>query len=118
MTLSPRGRELAEGLVVQLRKEYVDGCRDRHQVDRLLQRWQSALDELEPPESRRLMQAVRPLLRGYAGLGMGERQHSLVESGQELARLAGVEKKPKSLESTASSPPAGKASLTLDDEGM
>ena len=118
MTLSPRGRELAEGLVVQLRKEYVDGCRDRYQVDRLLQRWQSALDALEPAESRRLMQAVRPLLRGYAGLGMGERQHSLVESGQELARLAGVEKKPKSLDSTVTSPPAGKASLTLDDEVM
>lgn len=118
MTLSPRGRELAEGLVVQLRKEYVDGCRDRYLVDRLLQRWQSALEELEPAEGRRLLQAAKPLLRGYAGLGMGERQHSLVEAGQELARLAGVEKKPRDLAPVASAPPAGKASLDLDSEVM
>jgi len=118
LTLSPRGRELAEGLVIRLRKEYQDGCRDRHGIDRLLQRWHLALEELEPAECRRLTQAARPLMRGYSGLGMGERQHSLVETGQALARLAGLEKKPASLTPAANTPPAGKANLSLDDEVM
>ncbi|MFN8611421.1 MAG: ATP-dependent DNA helicase RecG [Vulcanimicrobiota bacterium] len=119
MTLSPRARELAEALVVQLRKEYQDGCRDRYQVDLLVQRWQAAVDQLEPAEGRRLVQSIRPLLRGYHGLGMGERQHTLVETGQDLARLAGIERKPKPAAATVSAPPpAAKANLELDSEVM
>jgi len=117
LSLSPRGRELAEALVIQLRREYKDGCRDRFQVDRLLQRWQVAVEELEPGESRRLMQAVRPLLRGYFGLGMGERQHSLVEAGQELGRLAGIEKQSSAARPAGPPPPpASKATLSLESE--
>jgi ATP-dependent DNA helicase RecG len=119
LTLSPRGRELAEALVVQLRKEYQDGCRDRYQVDRLVQRWQAAVDELEPAEGRRLTQSIRPLLRGYHGLGMGERQHTLVETGQDLARLAGIERKPGPPKSAAPPPPpVAKGNLELDSEVM
>jgi len=118
LTLSPRAQELAEALVVQLRKEYQDGCRDRYQVDRLVQRWQVAVDELEPAEGRRLTQSIRPLLRGYHGLGMGERQHTLVETGQDLARLAGIERKPKPPAKTVAPPPALKGNLELDSEVM
>lgn len=101
MTLSDRGQEITLSLIQTLRREYQDGCRNRYQVDRWMERWQRAVEELEPAESRRLLQAARPLLRGYGHLGMGERQHSLVETGQELARLAGVQKE----RSTASPPP-------------
>lgn len=117
MSLSERGQELARALIVQLRHEYKDGCRDRYRIDRLLERWQSAVEELEPAESRRLLQAVRPILGGYATLGMGQRQHSLVESGQELGRLAGIEKQPTRPPSEAVPlPVAGKANLSLESE--
>jgi ATP-dependent DNA helicase RecG len=117
LTLSPRGRELAEALVLRLRREYQDGCRDRYTVDAQLERWQAALEALEPAESRRLQQAVRPLLRGYHGMGMGERQHSLVEAGQELGKLAGIEKPSRaSSASGVAPPPALKPTLGLESE--
>jgi ATP-dependent DNA helicase RecG len=117
LNLSPRASELVLALLAQLRKEYQDGCRDRYQVDRLLERWQLATEELETAESRRLVQCLRPLLRGYHGLGMGERQHSLVEAGQDLGRLVGQEKTARPAAQVAL-PAAGKANLELDSDAM
>ena len=120
MSLSPRGQELAEGLIRRLRREYADGCRDRTAVDATLERWHKAMEVLEPAEYRKLSQCVRPLMRGYHGLGAGERQHCIVEAGQELGRLAGIQKAPPAASAAPPTPKAaaGKPLLTLDTEVM
>jgi ATP-dependent DNA helicase RecG len=113
--VSPEAVELAAGMVRLLRTEYKDGCRDRRAIDVMMERWKDRVDQLEPAESRRLLAAVRPLLRGYSCLAMGERQHCIVTSGQELARLSGQEKAHVAGTAVAP-PPAGKPTLQLDSQ--
>ncbi|MEW6280636.1 MAG: ATP-dependent DNA helicase RecG [Candidatus Eremiobacterota bacterium] len=112
--VSARGVELALGMVRVLREEYADGMRDRRGVDRLLARWTAEVEKLPPAESRKLLQAVRPLAKGYSGMSGGERKHVLVEVGNSLKRLAGAEAPASKVE--AARPPAGQAVLRLEDD--
>jgi len=114
VTLSPLGERLVRRLVEILREEFRDGLRDRHRIDAHLERLRPHLEELEPEETRRINNALKPLLRGYQSLGRGEREHSLVSAGQELKRLLGVSAPAPSAKSQA--PTGQKAALRLDSE--
>ncbi len=113
--LSEPARVLASRLVRVLREEYKDGLRDRRGVDRLLSLWSLEVEKLPAAEARRLLGAIRPLARGYASMAAGERQHTLVEVGQALGRLAGEAPRGQPSEQ-AEGPKAGKAQLRLDSK--
>ncbi len=115
MTLSPSGERVVRRLVELLRKEFRDGLRDRHRIDDFLEWLQPQLDELPTEETRRVNTALKPLLRGYSALGRGEREHSLVSAGQELARLLGTSPVTETA-SPSQAPTAQKAALRLDSE--
>ena len=114
--LSPRGRRMAARMADYLRQEYRDGCRDRRNLEGLVQLLGDRADTLPPAEGRTLMRAVRPLF-GYADLSAGERQHRVVQVGRELARLADPEQAPPPPpQASATRPPAGVATLNLRAE--
>ncbi len=115
MTLSQQAQKLCESLIRVLREEYRDGLRGRRGVDRVLEKWQLEVHQLESSESRALLSAIRPLSRGYEHLPAGEREHNLVTVGQELGRLAGIAKHSKPAPRVPY-PPAGPAKLGLDSE--
>ncbi|MBI3925802.1 MAG: ATP-dependent DNA helicase RecG [Armatimonadetes bacterium] len=98
-----------------LREEYRDGCRDRRGLDRLLLRWKAEVDRLESGQSRAMVAAVRPLLKGYSPLGTGERQHLVVQVGQDLARLTGQQKEAQAAPA-GRRPPAERPRLELGGE--
>ncbi len=112
--LSPRSRNLAARMVELLRREYRDGCRNRSDLERVLESFRLRSETLPAEEGRALTRTVRPLL-GYPDLSAGERQHRLVQVGRDLARLAsppGAEA-PPARTAQAARPPAGVATLNL-----
>ena len=114
MPLSPPGQKLAEILIRVLREEYRDGFRDRRQLDRVWNRWLEQVGELDNEERRRLESVTRPL-EGYAQMSAPKRQNVLVQVGQELGRVAKLEK-PNSGAPEVPFPPAQKAKLKLHDD--
>ncbi|MGE0494563.1 MAG: ATP-dependent DNA helicase RecG [Vulcanimicrobiota bacterium] len=114
MSLSEQAQSLCNSLIRALREEYRDGLRGRRGVDQVLERWSVEVQKLESEESRLLMSTVRPLSRGYLQLSQGERQHVVVQVGQDLGRLAGIER-PRA-QTTVAHPPAGTPKLGLDSD--
>ncbi len=81
-------KRLASLLRRVLRDEYRDGFRNRRDLDRIVVNWKLEVDRLPDKEgARRLLSAVRPLLKGYDRLSLGERQHVVIQVGQDLTRL-------------------------------
>lgn len=112
--LSPNAQKLAQILIRVLREEYRDGFRDRHQIDKVWNRWLEQVGELDNEERRRLESVTRPL-DGYGGMSAPKRQNVLVQVGQDLGRVARVEK-PKAEVPEVPFPPAQRAKLQLHDD--
>ncbi len=113
-----------EALLKALRWEYADGCRDRRNLDRYIDHWKLQAESTLPTSRvRELFSILRPLLRGYATLSMGERQHTIVSVGQQLkarlpnpnAETSGESSAPKSGHTTGF-PPAGKPTMDLEGD--
>lgn len=119
MSLSPQAGQLTQQLLHFLRLEFKDGFRDRRGLDAFIDAWKIRVENLEVSEGRDLLGAIRPLLRGYHGMPMGERQHIIVSVGQELRRKVDPEESAAPAPSAmVAFPTAGKGNLGLDDDVM
>ena len=115
---------LLQRLLEALRWEYKDGCRDRKHLDTYLARWhETAERHFATSELREYLGVLRPILKGYATLSLGERQHLVVSVGQQLKmRMQRVKPSSEEMRPAASSPegsafpPAGRGHLNLHDE--